>query len=50
MSSKGMASVGEFGAISSPKTGYEWVNNVVWNIPTKFVDVEGVRRLGPPSS
>ncbi|MED6171016.1 hypothetical protein PIB30_036775 [Stylosanthes scabra] len=45
-----MASVGEFGAISSSKTSYEWVSNVVWNIPTKFVDVEGVRRLGPPSS
>ncbi|MED6120997.1 hypothetical protein PIB30_025953 [Stylosanthes scabra] len=45
-----MASVGELGASSSSKLGYEWVNNVVWSIPTKFDDAEGVKRLGPPSA
>ncbi|MED6218441.1 hypothetical protein PIB30_026665 [Stylosanthes scabra] len=46
----GMTTVGEVGAISSSKLGYEWVSDSVWKIPTKFVDVEGVRRLGPPSA
>ncbi|MED6173249.1 hypothetical protein PIB30_057597 [Stylosanthes scabra] len=29
------------------KTGYGWVKEAVWCIPSKFVDAEGVRRLGP---
>ncbi|MED6134578.1 hypothetical protein PIB30_038215, partial [Stylosanthes scabra] len=45
-----MVSIGELGASSPSKLGYEWVNNVVWSIPTKFVDAEGVRRLGTPTA
>ncbi|MED6132425.1 hypothetical protein PIB30_018815 [Stylosanthes scabra] len=45
-----MASVGEVGAISSSKSRYEWVSDMVWKIPTKFVDAESVRCLGPPSA
>ncbi|MED6181610.1 hypothetical protein PIB30_020874 [Stylosanthes scabra] len=53
MSLKGlieMASLGEVGRSAPFRTGYEWVKEVVWCIPSKFVDAEGVRRLGPPSS
>ncbi|MED6221333.1 hypothetical protein PIB30_053428 [Stylosanthes scabra] len=45
-----MASVGELGGNSSSKSGYEWVKDAVWCIPSKFVDAKGVKRLGPPSS
>ncbi|MED6161751.1 hypothetical protein PIB30_063722 [Stylosanthes scabra] len=45
-----MASLGELGRNAPSKSGYEWVKDVVWCIPLKFVDAEGVRRLGPPSS
>ncbi|MED6136823.1 hypothetical protein PIB30_059335 [Stylosanthes scabra] len=45
-----MVSVVEPNMKLSSKRGYEWVKYVVWVIPSKFVDVDGVRRLGPPSS
>ncbi|MED6179558.1 hypothetical protein PIB30_001851 [Stylosanthes scabra] len=45
-----MSLKGEVCAISSSKLGYEWVSDSVWKIPTKFVDGEGVLRLGPPSA
>ncbi|MED6181121.1 hypothetical protein PIB30_016652 [Stylosanthes scabra] len=45
-----MAGLGQLGGNASSKAGYEWVNDVVWCIPSNFVDVEGVRHLGPPSS
>ncbi|MED6143980.1 hypothetical protein PIB30_011225 [Stylosanthes scabra] len=45
-----MTSVGEVGVISSSKSGYEWVSDTMWKIPTKFADAEGVRRLGSPSA
>ncbi|MED6156458.1 hypothetical protein PIB30_014423 [Stylosanthes scabra] len=45
-----MVSVGESGAVSACRPRYEWVSKLVWSIPTKFVDAEGIRRLGPPSA
>ncbi|MED6211153.1 hypothetical protein PIB30_070893 [Stylosanthes scabra] len=45
-----MAGLCELNANPSSRVGYEWVNHVVWSIPSKFVDSEGVRRLGSPSS
>ncbi|MED6209664.1 hypothetical protein PIB30_056907 [Stylosanthes scabra] len=45
-----MNSKGQLGAVSSSKPGYEWVSKMVWSIPTKFTDAEGIRRLGPPSA
>ncbi|MED6218400.1 hypothetical protein PIB30_026363 [Stylosanthes scabra] len=45
-----MVSIGELDAKLCSKTGYEWLKDVVWCIPSKFVDADGIRRLGPPSS
>ncbi|MED6131221.1 hypothetical protein PIB30_007910 [Stylosanthes scabra] len=45
-----MTSVSESGVVLSPNSGYEWVSKAVWSIPTKFVDIEGLKRLGPPSA
>ncbi|MED6138092.1 hypothetical protein PIB30_071065 [Stylosanthes scabra] len=45
-----MAGLGQLGGNAPSKVGYEWVKDVVWCIPSKFVDAEGVRRLGPRSA
>ncbi|MED6179738.1 hypothetical protein PIB30_003537 [Stylosanthes scabra] len=43
-----MTSVGDSTVGLLSKSGYEWVSKGVWCIPTKFVDDEGIKRLGPP--
>ncbi|MED6223089.1 hypothetical protein PIB30_070615 [Stylosanthes scabra] len=45
-----MAGLGQLGGNAPSKVGYEWVKDAIWCIPSKFVDAEGVRRLGPPSA
>ncbi|MED6150996.1 hypothetical protein PIB30_078062 [Stylosanthes scabra] len=44
-----MVGLGELNANPLCRSGYEWVKDVVWSIPSKFVDAKGVKHLGPPS-